>query len=288
MGNFVNLVKNEQIKIYHLKSTWAMYILLTLFVVGGALISKFFGPEGVVSSDFQPTLHEYYMNTLGEVPAYDAWAFLYENMFLISVISLFTIIIASSIISNEFKWGTIKLLLIRPSTRAKILLSKYVSVFLFAITIMAFMMISSFIIGLIMFGVNGANPTLIVESGMSFTETTYLVQIQKDMVIGSASFILITTLAFTISTLFRSSAMAIGISIFLLLSNQMIAFFLSQYDWAKYILFLNMDLNQYTANGTPYIEGMTLGFSITMLIIYYIIFIAISWFSFTKRDVAGN
>lgn len=68
LSNFVNLVKNEQIKIYHLKSTWAMYILLTIFVVGGALISKFFGQEGVVSSDFQPNLHDYYMNTLGEVP----------------------------------------------------------------------------------------------------------------------------------------------------------------------------------------------------------------------------
>ena len=36
------------------------------------------------------------------------------------------------------------------------------------------------------------------------------------------------------------------------------------------------------------LDGMTLGFSITVLIVYYLVFIGLAWISFTKRDVAGN
>ncbi len=60
-----------------------------------------------------------------------------------------------------------------------------------------------------------------------------------------------------------------------------------KYNWAKYILFANTDLSQYTGERKPIIEGMTLGFSVTMLIIYYIVFIGLAWTLFRKRDVAG-
>ena len=33
--------------------------------------------------------------------------------------------------------------------------------------------------------------------------------------------------------------------------------------------------------------GMTLGFSLSVLAGYYIVFLALSWFVFTKRDVAA-
>ena len=41
-------------------------------------------------------------------------------------------------VAGEFTWGTIKLLLIRPASRSKILLSKYLTTLLFAATLLAF------------------------------------------------------------------------------------------------------------------------------------------------------
>jgi ABC-2 type transport system permease protein len=60
-----------------------------------------------------------------------------------------------------------------------------------------------------------------------------------------------------------------------------------KYTWAKYILFANTDLSVYTEGREPFISGMTLGFSITMLIIYYIVFMGLAFTIFRKRDVAG-
>ena len=44
-----------------------------------------------------------------------------------------------------------------------------------------------------------------------------------------------------------------------------------KFDWAKYILFANTDLMQYF-EGIPMVEGMTLTFSIIMIVSYFILF----------------
>lgn len=114
----------------------------------------------------------------------------------------------------------------------------------------------------------------------------YMTAIWQEYGFSMVSLVMMTTLAFMISTLFRSSGMAIGISLFLLLSNGALMLFLSRFDWAKFVLFANTDLGQYADGGTPLIDGMTLGFSVTILVIYLVVFLAASFVTFTKRDVA--
>lgn len=99
---------------------------------------------------------------------------------------------------------------------------------------------------------------------------------------------MMVTFVFMISSIFRNSALAIGLAIFLMFAGNQIVLFFMERDWAKYILFTNTDLRQYVNGNIPLIEGMTLGFSITVLIVYYVIFAVLSWIFFTKRDVAGQ
>jgi ABC-2 type transport system permease protein len=98
--------------------------------------------------------------------------------------------------------------------------------------------------------------------------------------------IMVVTLAFMISTVFRSASLAIGISIFIMFAGQAISVLLMRYSWGKYFLFANTDLTQYL-QGRPLQEGMTMGFSITVLLIYFLLFNALSWSIFRKRDVAA-
>ena len=80
--------------------------------------------------------------------------------------------------------------------------------------------------------------------------------------------------------------MAIGLSIFLLMAGNGLVLFLSKYAWAKFILFANLNLGQYFNGATPTIEGMTLAFSVTVLVTYFVVFIVAAFWSFTKRDIA--
>jgi ABC-2 type transport system permease protein len=81
--------------------------------------------------------------------------------------------------------------------------------------------------------------------------------------------------------------MATGLSIFLLfMGGTITSLIASRYDWAKYILFANTDLTQYF-DGIPLVKGMTVGFSVFMLLIYFFVFQLLAFRVFTKRDVAA-
>ena len=67
--------------------------------------------------------------------------------------------------------------------------------------------------------------------------------------------VMIVTLAFMISTVFRSASLAIGLSIFIMFAGQVITLLLMRYTWGKYFLFANTDLTPYL-KGQPLAEGM--------------------------------
>lgn len=293
-----------------------MYIILALIIIGLGFLANFAGEtdktydndtwrqtlqdenqqltkemkkDDVMGTFNSPLIEKnnYYLENDIMPTEYDAWQFVSENVLLLSLVTLFTIIVAAGIIANEFKWGTIKLLLIRPISRTKILLSKYVSVLLFALWTLLFVLVFSFIVGAIFFGIDGLDPQVVLDQGNGLEQVSVIQQIVSGYGFQLVTLLMMATFAFMISAIFRQSALAIGTAIFLMFAGNAIVTFFAKYTWSKYILFANTDLNQYV-NGTPWIEGMTLGFSIIVLIVYYVIFLAITWMSFTKRDVAGH
>lgn len=230
--------------------------------------------------------NDYYLKNDIKPVNYGAWQYVLDAKDFLSVLSLLTIIVAAGIVANEYRWGTIKLLLIRPMSRTKILLSKYFSVLIFALISLVIFMVVAWLAGAIFVGVDGLNPKIAVYSDGKVLYESIIGIIFKDYGFKLVNLVMMATFAFAISTLFKNSALSIGISIFLMMAGSSIVVFLANKSWAKYILFANTDLTQYTT-GIPMFKGMTLGFSITVLVVYYIIFLVVSWLSFTKRDVAG-
>lgn len=221
---------------------------------------------------------------------YGAWRFVLSNAGLLSVVSLMTIIIAAGIVANEFRWGTIKVLLIRPISRSRILLSKYISVLLFALISLLFVFGFAWIIGAIFFGVEGLKPFMIVTDYSADPDSVRrAVPIFKEVIstygYGMVNLVMMSTFAFMLSAMFRNSSLAVGTGIALMMGGNVIVLLLAEYTTlTKFILFANTNLKQY-AYDSPLIEGMTLGFSVTMLIIYYVIFVGLAWTCFAKRDV---
>ena len=297
-----------------------MYIILALIVIGGAALTVTFDDitteytddwreelqeenemyqdeiaaleedSGEFVIEFNSELiakNEFYLENDIRPLNYGAWQYVLENAGLVSIISLLTIVVGAGIVSNEYKWGTIKLLLIRPISRSVILLSKFVAVFAFALLTMIFLMLSSLITGVIFFGFEGINPSIVMETAQGFEHVPIIAEILSDYGYKIVNLIMMTTLAFDISTVFKNSSLAIGIGIFLMMGGNMIVGIFAEYDWAKYILFANIDLQQYET-GNVLIEGMTLSFSIMMLFIYFIVFVLFAWFFFAKRDVVNQ
>ncbi len=214
------------------------------------------------------------------------WGFVNNSSNFIILISLFTIIIGSGIVANEFSSGTIKLLLIRPSKRFKILLSKYLTVMCYALFMLIILFVTSFLLGGILFSFKGVSDPFIKYSNGHITEVNMVAHTIGVYGLQCVNLVMMVSLAFMIATVFRNSGIAIGVGVFLLTIGVPVTGLLAQhFNWAKYILFAN-DLSQYS-NGNLIIDGMTMTFSIVVISIYFIIFNAISIVGFNNRDVAA-
>ncbi|GIN87053.1 hypothetical protein J6TS2_34390 [Heyndrickxia sporothermodurans] len=314
----LNLIKNEWIKIFKRAGSYVMIAFILLGVIGSGALTKYFEMKTEQSSSNNwkaeltaqikedekeikkvPEIAKKQYKKDIEINKYrlehnlapsdktTGYKFINDNKMFISFVGLFTIIVAAGIVASEFGWGTIKLLLIRPIKRTKILLSKYLTVVIFGIFMLGVLFVSSALIGFVLFGTgNGDNIHLAYMDG-HVVEQNMIGYLIKTYLLSSLDVIMLTTMAFMISAVFRNSSLAIGISIFLLLMGANITQLISmKYDWAKYLLFANTDLTQYF-DGVPLVKGMTLGFSIIMLLVYFVIFIALAFGVFTKRDVAA-
>ncbi|WP_404469661.1 ABC transporter permease [Sutcliffiella horikoshii] len=316
MSHLLRLIHNENIKIYKRTGTWVMVGIMILTVASIGFFTNFvldsdshadwktqLTAENTQLADTMEStpmpehqkqllqekiaLNEYRIHhDIAPIDRDSLWGYMVDTTTLTGLAALFTIVIAAGIVASEFSWGTIKLLLIRPVSRTKILLAKYASTLLFALMMIVLLFSSSFLFGILFFGFGGAETPYLSISNGKVVEQNMITHIIELFGFRSIDLIMMVTLAFMISTVFRSNSLSIGISLFLMFTGPQIVQLLSRYDWTKYILFANTNLQQYTT-GTPLVEGMTWTFSITMLLIYFGVFIFLSLFIFKKRDIAS-
>ncbi|MGG4168806.1 ABC transporter permease [Rossellomorea vietnamensis] len=315
----LSLIRNEWIKIFKRVGTFVMLGLLILIIGVTGAFTKYSDSKAKemnnwkqelsaqVESDKQmlaetPNLNKFIKkdterrvaineyrieNDIEPKVKETAWTFVEMNANIVLVVGLFTIIVAAGIVASEFSWGTIKLLLIRPISRTKILLSKYFTVILYGMSMLLLLFVVSLLLGLILFGGTDQSTHLAFVDG-KVVEQSIVGYLIKTYLLQTVNIVMMATMAFMISAVFRSSSLAIGISLFLLfVGGNATSLLALKFDWAKYSLFANTDLTQYTGFTPPLVDGMTMGFSITMLIIYFIIFQLLAFLVFNKRDVAA-
>ena len=301
-------------KIYHRIGTWVMIGILILIILTTGILTKYMindngdwkeqlvkqneSIEESLTYNYVPksqkdilkkdlAINNYRLEQdIPPIGEKTFWGFMNSTTGIISIITLFTIIVAATSVAGEFSWGTIKLLLIRPVNRSKILLSKYLSSLLFALTLLTLLFLFSLIFGSIIFGFDDLSQPYLTYTNGQVEGTSMLLHIISLYGYSAVDLLMMVTFAFMISSVFRSNALSIGLSIFLMFTGTQIVMLFSKYTWVKYILFANTNLMQYV-DGVPIVEGMTMTFSIIMLAVYYAVFNFLSWFTFNKRDITA-
>ncbi|WCK52546.1 ABC transporter permease [Aneurinibacillus sp. Ricciae_BoGa-3] len=314
----LNLLMNENMKIYRRLRTWMLVVALVLTTIGFLTAQHFtVKPAQIANANWKTNLqqqikddqrmltvmnrgndwkarvtsriHVNQYHLTHNLPPTDEtlWGNMLKAADLVIVVTVFTVVIAADSVAGEFSSGTIKLLLIRPVSRSKILLSKYVATVVFSVLLLLVLFISAFIVSGALQGFHDVGVPYVYASNDGIVHTKNIVQEAISTYLYQCVQMIITvTMAFMISTVFRSSSIAIALSVGIMFAGSSIVSFLSQFSWAKYYLFENTDLTQYL-NGTPNIPGMTLSFSVTVILVYFLIFNALSWIVFKKRDVAA-
>ena len=207
------------------------------------------------------------------------------GLFIIVVI----VMIAGTIVSEEFNKGTIKLLLVKPYSRNKILLSKFITVLIMIVFSILAIIIMELLVGGIIFGYDSLSVPVLeynfnTQSLESMGIFTYLgIQIMIQL----PKLVLLATLAFACSTLFTNSALAITIPLLGYMSADIINLLVIQYKvgFMKFFVSMNWDFEGYLFGNLPKMEGMTAGFSVIICILYFIAMLIPTFIVFRKKNI---
>lgn len=308
-------MQNEWMKLWHKKGTWAMVALVILFIIGPGIMMKYYETKTTEDIKWQESeqnainnykdmmkgddvsaedkkyfeeqiaISEYRL--ANDVPSQEdgnVVSFMSFTGNMLTLVTLFTIIVAASIVSSEFATGTIKMLLTRPVSRAKILTSKLLTTFIFGLFLFVVNVVVSALVGLILFG--GATGVELEIVNGQVVEKAIWNDLAYHYLLSGGDFVMSMLFAFLVGSVFRSSSLAIGLTMFLSFTGGMIVMFLSKYKIVKYVWLTHSDLTQYERSSSI-LDGITMPFSLTILAIYAVLFLLISYISFMKRDVTA-
>lgn len=312
----IALIQNELMKIFGKMASWIFMIVIVLAVlIAGIIYMKFSGePNPNWREDIQAEItmlenqlpsapeeekpliqtqidqNQEYLDKNIDPTAKTNWHFMNDVVIGVSsLVTLFVVVVGSANVAAEFSDGTIKQLLIRPHRRWSILLSKYIAVIIYALLLVATLVVSGYIIGLILFGSGDFNMKIFEVTLEGRKEAIVGTQFFLKMLYYLPSLLIIMSIAFMLSTLFKSQALAVGIGIFVLFFSPtlggIILMLADKYVWAKFLIFPHLDLTVYALQ-ERILEDITLPFSLSILGLYYAIFMIITFFFFQKRDIS--
>lgn len=207
------------------------------------------------------------------------------ELFIIVII----VMIAGAIVSEEFNKGTVKLLLVRPYSRGKILAAKFITCMITILLAIVSIAIMQLIVGGIVFGFGS-----LASSAVVFNFTTNAVQTMNVFTYFAITavaklplYILIATIAFALSTIFTNTPLAIVISLLGYMSTSIINAMAIQFNiqFLKFFITLNWDLTQYLFGKLASFQYVNFGFSLIICLAYLIIMLVPTFILFKKKNI---
>lgn len=231
------------------------------------------------------------INPLEQSAAKFTTTFMEQSIFLF--LPLLIIMLAADMVSGESSNGTIKLLLVRNVPRWKILLSKYLTLIILESIVVFIAFVLSAIISGFFFGFGGwlapvATGFKVIAGKLDSSGVFNVPQWQYSLMVYSLAFfvaIAIGSISLMISILVKSTAASIGLIMSTLVAGNFISYFLSDWKITRYMFMVNLRLTDYLSGSFQPIEGMTMLFSLTVLLGWTIVSTIVSFVYFTKQDI---
>ncbi len=181
------------------------------------------------------------------------------------------------------------MLLVKPYSRTKILLAKYIVSLSMIFFIFAVIWVLQTIIGGIILGFNSLSVPAVVYNFNTHSLDTYnLFAYVGIMAIHKLPiYILMTTLSFALSALFGHTVLAVVLPIVGDIGSSLINQLASYYSIKQLAIFptLNWDFSQFMNGKIPTYEYTSLGFASVVCIAYWLIMITAAWWAFKKKEI---
>ncbi len=220
-------------------------------------------------------------NNLREIIMY----FFDQFLFLIFV---FVIMISGGIVSDELNKGTIKQLLIAPYKRSTILLAKFFTTLIMIVFIILFLLVCELLVGGLLLGFDSLSISAVV-----YNLTTKSIEIMSPLkyffimcVSLLPQIILLSTLAFSLSTIIGNTAFAIAITFCGVIGASIINAIALAYKvkFLNYFVTANWNFNlDLFGNTNPY--GNSIAHAVIVCLVYFLIMVIASLVYFKKKNI---
>ncbi|MDK9844807.1 ABC transporter permease [Staphylococcus equorum] len=256
----VTLVKQELFKMFKKKSSIIIPILIFILMIGLAILSKS------------------YPDIMGSQSLFKQGFSSFSWLFFLMIIQ------ASTIITMEFHYGTIKNLLYRNYSRTSIIISKFMALFIYSLIIFVISMIITIIINLTMF----SDVNILKQTGDNLS------LLQEMLLTGLGSYVgmwLLLSLTLLISCIFKSPGVSIAIGIIFYFAISIVSGILfaliNQWEWLKWLPINMLNLSSQIIDNDMMKSFTKLELHELFIgnIVYIVIFLVLVIFVFKKKNV---
>lgn len=236
----------------------------------------------------------------------NVYDFMYFSMeFCTVIIIIFAMMLMCNLITSETESGTIKLLLVRPYKRGKVITAKLMATLFFVLTFMLFSSVLTFVGGYFMFGYTSQNVLAVFNASTAFVIHPLLLMLINiiSLTIDVSFYVF---LALMISIIFKNYAGSISCALVLIIINYalnglfggVLNISLNSSFWYTILPSMNLHLFKYFGNTflnssanalqsiliTSIENSMSILYSVLITIGYSVVFLLIAYNVFKKRD----
>lgn len=202
---------------------------------------------------------------------------------------LLILIVSSTIICEEFQKGTIKLLLIKPYSRGKILLSKFFTCCIVLVICIMILILVQLLLGIFLFGASSLKIPVIVyhlskRRVISYSIWHYML---IRIMVRFPFFIMLLVISFTLSVFFTSTVLSISIPMFLYIFDSTIRNLEIQYHlkWIRYMINTNWHFEDYLFGNISKNTNINLEFSVIIWMGYFVVLTSITVWYFKRKNI---
>ena len=231
------------------------------------------------------------INPLDSSSARFTTRFMEQAIFLF--LPLLVLMLSADLVSGEASSGTIKLLVARSVPRWKILLSKHLCLIMMEVVVLFSILLVSIVISGVFFGFGGwmvptATGFKVLAGQLDTSEVMNVPQWRYALMVYALAFYVALTvgsISFMISVIVKTTAASIGIMMSTLIAGSFLSYFLSDWQLTRYMYMVHLRLTDYLSGRFQAIEGMTMAFSVTVLGIWAVCALFVSFYYFTRQDI---
>jgi len=208
--------------------------------------------------------------------------------YLIFII-IIVLIVSSTIMGDELVSGTIKLLLIKPYSRGKILLSKYFTIIIVMLLSILYLILMQLVIGGVIFGFSSLEIPVIVYNfnSMSIYEYNIFLYMIIRIIVKLPMIVMIGSISYSLSILFSNVVTSVVIPLFIYIFTDSIKYLILQYklNSLKYLVNITWNFGSHLFGKIDGVEGITLENSIIIYLVYYVVIVFITYINFKNKDI---